>query len=194
MPLYMPENMLGTLVKASRILVYDLPLPYEECLFWIYCPEITPGSSCKKFLKKWMQESRNAELHPKFPTSVPNYLPDTLFWHTFSQVFLYNLSLRSCSSAGILSWEQSFYSSFLLCSPPSDSGQIESLFSILLCLLWTVSFLHPQKYFLLIYSWDSPDCVSNHWSLLMHKQIFYIGFCCHGNFAAFLLLFIFKFF
>lgn len=65
MPLNTLENMLGTLVKASRIPVYELPLPCEERLFWIYYPEITPDSmrgrqnSCKTFLKKRMQERQN---------------------------------------------------------------------------------------------------------------------------------------
>lgn len=118
MLLDMLENMLGTLVKTSRILVYDLPLPYEECLSWIYCPEITPGSSYKKFLKKRMQENKNAQLHLQCPSPpVPSDSPDLLFWHTFCQIFLYNLFLSSPSSAGILTWEN-FYSSFLLCSPP----------------------------------------------------------------------------
>lgn len=124
----MLENSLGTLVKASRILACDLLLPYEECLPWIYCPEITPASSCKKFLEKWMQESQNVELRLKCPSPpVPNELPDILFWHIVSPVCLYKLFLRLPSSAEPLTWEN-FYSTFLLCRPPVTLGK-RNLFS-----------------------------------------------------------------
>lgn len=124
--------MLGTLAEASRILVCDLLLPYEECLPWIYCPEITPGSSCKKFIEKWMQDSKNAELHLKCPSPpVPNEVPDILFWHMVSQVCLYKLFLRLPSSAGPLTWEN-LYSTFLLWRPPVTLGKL-NLFSPFSC-------------------------------------------------------------
>lgn len=58
MALDMLENMLGTLVKASRILVYDWPLPYEECLSWIYCPEITPAAAARSFLRNGCNKAK----------------------------------------------------------------------------------------------------------------------------------------
>lgn len=173
--------MLGTLVKASRILVYDLPLPYEECLSWIYCPEITPGSSCKKFLKKRLQESKNAhslltqELHLKCPSPpVLTDLPDILFWHTFSQIFLYKLFLRSSSSAGILTWEN-FYSSFLLCSPPETLDKLNLSFPFSYACSEMFRFF-TLKSILLIYSWHSPDCVSNTAPFLCTSRDFILDF------------------
>lgn len=129
------ENMLGTLFQASSILVYDLPLPYEECWSWFYCPEITLGSSCKTIPKKWKQESKKAhdlltqKSHLKCSSPVLKNFPYTLF-DTPYQVFLYNLLLRLPSSEGILTSE-SFNSSLLLCSPPvtRDKLNLSSPFS-----------------------------------------------------------------
>lgn len=40
MPLEIQENLLGVLVKASRVLIYDLLLSYKECLSRIYWQQL----------------------------------------------------------------------------------------------------------------------------------------------------------
>lgn len=162
MPLDTLENLLGMLVKASRILIYDLPLSCKECLSWIYCPEITPESSCKKFLKKWIQERKTTHypLTQHFYLRCPsppvlNNLPDIVFWNTFYQLSLYNL-LRLPSSVGILTL-QNFFAA-LSDSKSSPSSSFCYAYSVL------CNFFTPLKYLFLIYSGYGP--VSNHCCLL----------------------------
>lgn len=118
-------------------------------------------NGCKKAKMHTISSQRNCIWNVLSPP-VPIGLPEIVFWHTFSHIFLHNLILGPPSSGGILTWENFYSSSFLLCSTQVTLDK--SLFFFLLYLLWNVLFIHPQKQLLLIYSWDSPDCVPKHCS------------------------------
>lgn len=87
-------------------------------------------------------------------------LPDTLFWHKFYQLFPITF-LRLPDSVGILTLQNFFFAAL------SDSKlNLSSPF----CYAYSdlCNFFTPLKYLLLIYSQDSPGCVSNHFRLFIH--------------------------
>lgn len=102
-------------------------------------------------------------------SSCSQWLPYTVFWHTFYQLFLYNLFLRLPSSVGILTLQNFFFAAI------SDSNLISLLHSAMPTL--RCNFFTPPKHLLPIYSWDNPACVSNHCCLLILLADFIFPSC-----------------